>query len=139
LLKLRRSSLGSCGIGNASMGQPLGAALGVGLALAAENANLSGTVVASGPERAAVLAAGPPSSRPPSPEEPSRDPGKSKDKEKDKERAKASSRTLPAGARFLQLCGQLNAQGDVIRGFVPTCRLQIVFAAVTVHEEAGSA
>jgi hypothetical protein len=72
LLKLRRSSLGSCGIGNASMGQPLdlgglvdrslrhlgqllvvmgallGAALGVGLALVVENAGTSGTVVASG-------------------------------------------------------------------------------------------
>ena len=46
------------------MGALLGAVLGVGLALIAENADTSGTVVASGPERAAVLAS-PPSSRPP--------------------------------------------------------------------------
>jgi hypothetical protein len=47
------------------MGALLGAALGVGLALIVENANTSGTVVAPGRERAAVLAADPPSSRPP--------------------------------------------------------------------------
>ena len=46
------------------MGALLGAVLGVGLALITENADTSGTVVASGPERAAVLAS-PPSSRPP--------------------------------------------------------------------------
>jgi type IV secretory pathway TrbL component len=46
------------------MGALLGAVLGVGLALIVENADTSGTVVASGPERAAVLAS-PPSSRPP--------------------------------------------------------------------------
>jgi hypothetical protein len=47
------------------MGALLGAVVGVGLALIVENADTSGTVVASGPERAAVLAAGPSSSRPP--------------------------------------------------------------------------
>jgi hypothetical protein len=82
------SRLRSCGVGYAPMRQPLdvgglvdrslrdlgrilvvmgallGAVLGVGLALIVENADTSGTVVASGPERAAVLAS-PPSSRPP--------------------------------------------------------------------------
>jgi hypothetical protein len=47
------------------MGALLGAALGVTLALMVENANTSGTVVAPGPEGAGVLAASPPSSRPP--------------------------------------------------------------------------
>ena len=42
------------------MGALLGAALGVALALIVGNATTSGVVVASGPERAAVLAAGPP-------------------------------------------------------------------------------
>jgi len=46
------------------MGALLGAVLGVGLALIVENADTSGSVMASGPERAAVLAS-PPSSRPP--------------------------------------------------------------------------
>ena len=46
------------------MGALFGAVLGVGLALIVENADTSGTVVASGPERAVVLAS-PPSSRPP--------------------------------------------------------------------------
>jgi hypothetical protein len=47
------------------MGALLGAVLGVGLALIIENADTSGAVVARGRERAAVLAADPPSSRPP--------------------------------------------------------------------------
>jgi hypothetical protein len=47
------------------MGALLGAVLGVALALIVENASTSGAVVASGQERAAVLAAGPPSSQPP--------------------------------------------------------------------------
>jgi hypothetical protein len=47
------------------MGALLGAVLGVGLALIIENADTSGAVVAPGRERAAVLAADPPSSRPP--------------------------------------------------------------------------
>jgi hypothetical protein len=47
------------------MGALLGAALGVGLALIVENADTSGAVVAPGRERAAVLAADPPSGRPP--------------------------------------------------------------------------
>ena len=46
------------------MGALLGAVLGVGLALIVENADTSPAVVASGHERAAVLAS-PPSSRPP--------------------------------------------------------------------------
>jgi hypothetical protein len=47
------------------MGALLGAALGVGLALIVENADTNGAVVAPGRERVAVLAADPPSSRPP--------------------------------------------------------------------------
>ena len=47
----------------------LGAVLGVGLALIVDNADTSGTVAASGPERAAALAASPPSSRPAVPRE----------------------------------------------------------------------
>src|SRR5688500_14197336 len=43
------------------MGALLGAVLGVALALIVENANTSGAVVASDQERAALLAAGPPS------------------------------------------------------------------------------
>jgi hypothetical protein len=46
------------------MGALLGATLGVALALIVQNADTSGAVVA-GRERAAVLAAGPPGSRPP--------------------------------------------------------------------------
>jgi hypothetical protein len=81
--------LGSCGVGNVPMeslpdlgglvdrslrhlgqilvvmGALLGAVLGVGLALIVENADISRAVVAPGRERAAVLAADPPSSRPP--------------------------------------------------------------------------
>jgi hypothetical protein len=47
------------------MGALLGAVLGVGLAFIVDNADTSGAVVAPGRERAGVLAAGPPSSRPP--------------------------------------------------------------------------
>jgi hypothetical protein len=47
------------------MGALLGATLGVALALIVQNADTSGAVVAPGRERTAVLAAGPPSSRPP--------------------------------------------------------------------------
>jgi hypothetical protein len=49
------------------MGALLGAVLGVALALIVENAETSGAGAASGRERAAMLAAGPPSSRPPVP------------------------------------------------------------------------
>jgi hypothetical protein len=47
------------------MGALLGAVLGVALALVVENAQTSGAVAALGRERAAVLAASPPSSQPP--------------------------------------------------------------------------
>ena len=47
------------------MGALLGAVLGVSLALIVGNAETSRAVGAPGRERAAVLAAGPPSSRPP--------------------------------------------------------------------------
>jgi hypothetical protein len=47
------------------MGALLGAVLGVSLALIVENAETSRAVGAPGDERAAVLAASPPSSRPP--------------------------------------------------------------------------
>ena len=47
------------------MGALLGAVLGVSLALIVENAETSSTVAGSGAERAAVLAASPPSSQPP--------------------------------------------------------------------------
>jgi hypothetical protein len=49
------------------MGALLGAVLGVALALIVEDAETSGAVVAPGGERAAVLAGGSPSSRPPVP------------------------------------------------------------------------
>jgi len=47
------------------MGALLGAMLGVGLALIIEHAESSRPVAVAGPERAAVLAAHPPSSQPP--------------------------------------------------------------------------
>ena len=47
------------------MGALLGAMLGVGLALIVEHAESPRPVAAAGPERAAVLAAHPPSSQPP--------------------------------------------------------------------------
>jgi hypothetical protein len=47
------------------MGALLGAAVGVAVALVIGNATTSGAVLASGPARAAVVAAGPSSSRPP--------------------------------------------------------------------------
>jgi hypothetical protein len=47
------------------MGALLGAMLGVGLALIVEHAESSRPVAVAGPERAAVLAAHPPSSQPP--------------------------------------------------------------------------
>ena len=50
------------------MGALLGAFLGVGLALLAENAETSNAVAAPQPERVAVLAASPSSSQPPAPE-----------------------------------------------------------------------